>query len=457
MCRYNKTFLIVAGVWAVCRIAASGQAQSYTFTTIAGSPRNPASPTAYDDGTNNTALFLGPSGVAVDNLGNLYVADQLHYVIRKATHIGANWVVTTIAGTPGECNFEPPIVNGTNARALFSFPTGVAVDPGGNVYVADENNNAIRKITPVAGTTNWIVSTIAGNGDSGHADGSNGAATFSGPTGVAVDANSNLYVADQFNNAIRKITPLAGTTKWVVTTIAGLAGTQGSANGVGTNASFYNPSGVAVDPGGNVYVADQDNNTIRMITPVAGTTNWVVSTIAGSPFKSGFNDGTNSAAQFDTPSGVAVDANGNLYVADQFNYTIRKIVPVGTNWVVSTIGGQADNNGTRDGVGTNALFYYPYGLAADRAGNVYVADTGNDTLRLGSLPAPQLTGMTVSQGAAKFDLNGPAGSNCVLQTSSDLLTWLPLLTNTIPAGGAILIEDPCAATNSRRFYRAVLP
>jgi hypothetical protein len=447
------TWVLWRGLWAVGLIAASGRAQTHTFSTLAG---NPAIPYSYADGTNSGALFSGPSGVALDGAGNLYVADQNNCVIRKAVRAGSNWVVSTIAGSPGQFNDKPPIINGTNSHALFRFPSGVAVDAAGNVYVADQDNNAIRKVAPQAGTTNWVVTTIAGNGAVGGADGTNAAATFSGPTGVAVDAEGNVYVADQDNNTIRKITPVAGTTNWVVTTIAGSAATQGSADGTNAGASFYDPSGVAVDTNGNVYVADQYNNSIRRITPSG--TNWVVRTLAGEgPDNPGSSDGTNLAAQFDTPSGVAVDSSGNVYVADQFNDTIRKIAPAGTNWVVSTIGGQAQDNGTNNGVGTYALFSYPFGLAADVAGDVYVADTGNDTIRLGSLPAPQLTGMAVAHSDAQFVLNGFAGGNYVIQVSSDLVTWSPLVSNTLPAGGSILVNDPAAATNRSRFYRAVLP
>ena len=519
-----QTFVRRAGLWAVWMIAVSGRSQPYTFTTIAGDPANPG----YADGANSSALFFEPCGVAVDSLGNLYVADQYNCVVRKVTHAGANWVVSTIAGRPGEFNLEPPIVNGTNSQALFGYgsPTGVAVDAAGNVYAADQYNNAIRKISPVAGTTNWVVSTVAGNGETGGANGTNAAATFHGPTGVALDAQGDLYVADQYNNTIRKITPVTGTTNWVVTTIAGSAGVQGSADGTNGSASFYDPSGVAVDTNGNVYVADQYNNTIRRIT--RSGTNWVVRTIAGQG-TAGSSDGSNNAAQFYTPSGLAVDINGNVYVADEENDLIRKIAPVGTNWVVSTLGGQAQNYGTNDGVGTNALFYSPFGLAVDSAGEVYVADTENNTIRLGSPPAgpaipqligtmaggrgfqfilrgpvgsyftiqastdliawtglatyaipasgfvlitdpatsehahrfyrptivalipPQLTGMAVSHGAAQFVLNGPAGSNCVIQISSDLLTWSPIITNAIPIGGSVLITDPAPATKLSRF------
>ncbi len=137
------------------------------------------------------------------------------------------------------------------------------------------------------------------------------------------------------------------------------------------------PTGVAVDSAGNLYVADCNNCTIRKVTPVG--TNWVVTTLAGRAGKSGSADGTNSAARFYSPTGVAVDSAGNVYVADFYNNTIRKVTPVGTNWVVTTLAGQAGASGSADGTGSAARFYHPFGVAVDSAGNVYVADSAELT------------------------------------------------------------------------------
>jgi len=301
-----------------------------------------------DNATGTLATFGAPRGVAVDGAGNVYVADTSNNRIRKITAAG---VVTTLAGsTIGS-------VDGTGIAARFAAPYGVAVDGAGNVYVADTFNNRIRKITPAG-----VVTTIAGS-TAGSVDGTGTAARFNFPLGVAVDGAGNVYVADAANHRIRKIDP-AG----VVTTLAGAG--SGSADGTGTSALFNNPSGVAVDGAGNVYVADNLNNRIRKITSTGAVT-----TLAGSTV--GLVDGTGTAARFDGPRGVAVDGAGNVYVADSDNHRIRKITAAG---VVTTLAGSTV--GFVDGTGTAARFDDPGGLAVDGAGgNVYVADTDNHRIR----------------------------------------------------------------------------
>ena len=216
----------------------------------------------------------------------------------------------------GSVNSNAAVLTVTaTALAGFNIPTGVAVDSAGNVYVADQGNHTIRKITPAG-----VVSTLAGlAGSAGSTDGTGSAARFFQPLGVAVDAAGNVYVADTNNQTIRKITP-AG----VVSTLAGLANSQGSTDGTGSAARFFAPTSVAVDAVGDVYVADDSNHTIRKITPAG-----VVSTLAGLAGSAGFADGTGSAARFNNPSGVTVDAAGNAYVADSDNSAIRKITPAG--------------------------------------------------------------------------------------------------------------------------------
>jgi sugar lactone lactonase YvrE len=317
-------------------------------TTLAGS----GSPGAVD-GAGGGASFQWPFGVAADANGNLYVADQLNHKIRKITPTG---VVSTLAG-----NGSPGAENGTGPAASFRYPIGVAADASGNVYVADGDNHMIRKID-VSGQ----VSVVAGTGSSGSADGMNTIATFNLPYGVAVDATGNLYVADMLNHKIRKITAATGE----VSTFAG-SGTQGAANGIGASASFNFPQAVAVDGAGNVYVADTDNHRIRKIT--AGGE---VSTLAGSGSQ-GSADGMGLVASFNFPQGVAVDALGNVYVADRFNFRIRRITPAG---LVSTLSGSG-SGGSADGIPAIASFNEPVGVTVDAFGNVYVADNNNNKIR----------------------------------------------------------------------------
>jgi hypothetical protein len=287
----------------------------------------------------------------------------------------------TIAGAVGATGSA----DGTNSAARFNNPYGVAVDTNGNLYVSDSHNETIRRVMPVG--TSWVVTTLAGKpGVAGSADGTNSTAQFNFWNAnivggcLAVDSAGNIYVPDTVNNTIREVTP-AG----VVTTLAGLAGHSGTNDGTGSAARFYYPGGVAVDTNGNLYVADCFNDTIREVTPVG--TNWVVTTLAGLGGHSGANDGTGSAGRFNIPAAVAVDTNGNLYVADFNNETIRKVTPVGTNWVVTTLAGKAGSTGSADGTGSAARFSFGSGdggaVAADSAGNLYVPDYVNNTIRKG--------------------------------------------------------------------------
>jgi streptogramin lyase len=329
-------------------IAPSGQ-----VSTPAGTPQVSGSL----DGAGTVALFYNPNSVTLDKAGNLYVADNANNTIRK---INPSRVVSTLAGRAAISSST----DGTGSAAGFNGPNSLVVDPSGNIYVADETGNTIRKITPAG-----VVTTLAGSdGLSGSTDATGAAARFNHPEGVAVDKSDNVYVADQSNNTIRKITPAGA-----VSTFAGLAGQSGTNDGTGNVARFNQPSDVAVDTAGNVFVTDYANNTIRKITPAR-----VVSTYAGMAGQSGTNDGTGVSARFNSPYDLVVDGAGNVYVSDTASFTIRKITP---GKVVSTLAGQAGMPGNADGTGAGAQFNYPNGLALDAATNLYVADAGNDTLR----------------------------------------------------------------------------
>ena len=322
-------------------------------STLAGS----AGLSGSTDGTGSAARFNTPYGIAVDSSGNAYVTDTTNSTIRKITPAG---VVSTLAGSAGVNGST----DGTGGGARFFYPVGLGVDSGFNVYVADDRNRTIRKITAAG-----IVTTLAGNpGVQGTADGAGSAAEFHSPKGLSLDSAGNIYVADNGSHTIRKVTS-AG----VVSTLAGSAGLSGSSDGTGSAARFFSPSGVAVEAGGSVYVADTSNNTIRKISPAAA-----VSTFAGSAPNIGTTDGTGSAARFNHPQGVAVDPSGNTYVADESSHTIRKISTAG---VVSTLAGNVGLNGNGDGTGGAVRFNFPQAVAVDFAGTVYVADRSNCTIR----------------------------------------------------------------------------
>ena len=306
----------------------------------------------YADGIGSAAHFTRPTGVAVDGAGCVVVADYVNCRIRRITPLGE---VTTLAGTN-----IPSYADGTGSMARFSAPYGVAVDQSNTIVVADYLNNCIRKVT-----LDGVVTTLAGTNAYGYADGTGYEARFFRPQGVAVDGSGTVFVADTYNHCIRRITA-AG----VVTTLAGSTN-AGYADGTGSAAQFYRPSGVAVDGAGTVFVADYLNNCIRQITPAG-----VVSTLAGTT-NSGYADGPAGTALFKWPSGVAVDGAGNVFVADNGNNCIRLISPGG---VVTTLAGTT-NSGYADGIGSAAQFYWPFGVTVATAGNLYVADTYNHCIR----------------------------------------------------------------------------
>ncbi|MFB9863513.1 IPT/TIG domain-containing protein [Rufibacter immobilis] len=305
------------------------------------------------DGAPDVAQFRNPEGVLFDAQGNLIVTDRANNALRIVTPAGLVSTLVGFGGTAGN-------VDGPVATAKLNYPWKSAIDAQGNIYIAERDNHKIRKITP-----GGVVSTVAGTGTAGFADGPAATAKFNQPLDVAVDQAGNLYVADNLNHRIRKITP-DGT----VSTIAG-NGTASFADGDASVSKVNNPSGVEVDKDGNLLVADRQNHRIRKITPQG-----VTSTIAGEGTL-GSVDGDAAAAKFNQPYGVTVDKDGTMYVADLNNHRIRKITAAGK---VSTMAGTTA--GYADGPGASARFSQPTDVAVDKDGNVYVADVQNHRVRV---------------------------------------------------------------------------
>jgi len=369
------------------------------------------------DGQGALARFYGPTGVALDGAGNLYVADEAK--VRKITPVGQ---VSTLAG--GETH---GYVDGPGATAQFNGLRGLGVDQAGKVYVCDAGNCAVRTITP-----DGQVSTLAG-GTYGLADGVGALAQFAAPEGLVVDGLGNVFVADLFACTIRAITP-----NGAVTTLAGLANTRGTDDGTGAAARFQAPAGLALDGSGNLYVTDLLNPSIRRVSPagevstvanaafasprglaldaagnlyvadaglvwmLAGDGTW--STLAGSRTNRGAVDGAGAAATFGNLWGLALDGAGNVYVTDPNNKEIRRITPEAD---VSTFAGCAQTvPDWADGAGGSAGFNAPAGLAVDGAGNTYVADAQNFVIRKVT-PAGQVTTLAGQPGLGGL-ADGPA-------------------------------------------------
>jgi hypothetical protein len=483
---------------AVLTFLSGANAQPLTWTTIAGVPGLIGS----GDGLGPNASFFQPWGVAAAG-GNLYVADTLNDTIRKLTPAGTSWQVTTLAGDP----YSPSgFVDGNNSAALFNSPAGLAVDTAGSLYIADFNNNAIRKATPSG--PNWVVSTIAGDGTRGTNDGTGTAARFYHPTGVALDVAGNVYVADEGNNTIRKMALVSG--NWVVTTIAGRPGLGGTVNGTNNNARFFNPWGIALGSGGVLYVTDFGSSLIRKVTPsganwivttIAGSspgsidgsnasaqfnypmgltidssgtlyiadflgstirklalsgTNWVSSTIGGSPGVSGNNDGTGSGALFNLPRGLTADG-ANLYVVDTGNDTVRFGVPAITlqislsgNQIILTCPSAAANFVLETTPALNLSPWSPVTSGVTISGNNFILPRNPNAppaffrLRVGE---PAIT-LKISLSGNQFILTCPsAAANFVLETTPalNLSAWSPVTSGvTVSGNDFILPRNPNA-------------
>lgn len=344
----NTSTLEISGATS----ALNGRRYRYATTSSGGSSTSNAATL-----TVAQVFFPFPAGVAVDISGNLYVCDTSADTIQKISSSGS---VSTLAGVSGQTG----TADGSGTAALFNDPTGIFSTSDGTLSVTDNANATIRRITSAG-----VVSTFAGStANRGNNDATGTAATFSSPMGIAQDVSGNLYVADATNNTIRKISSTG-----VVTTIAGSAGVAGTTDGPGNTARFNHPTGLTVDGAGNIYVSDSTNNTIRKITPAGSVT-----TLAGLAGVTGAADGTGNGALFNNPGGLAADASGNIYVADTGNSAVRRITPAG---VVRLLAGLPGVAGLKDGTGSDAWLNQPKDLVIDSSGSVYVADTGNATIR----------------------------------------------------------------------------
>lgn len=377
----NRSFglLVLVGIAALA-IPAACHAQGYTITTVAGEGRWCS---GYDDGgkaTQATAACLGgPVGVAVNKTGNLFIADSGYCVIRKVTPAGA---ISTVAGTWESRGYSG---DGNAATRAELKPSGIAVDAAGNLYIAERYNGRIRKLT-----SDGKINTVAGGGSIGityvggfptitYGDG--GPATqayLSGPVGVAVDAAGNLLIADAGNYNVRKVA-----TNGTISTVAGNGKmynpSGGNGDGGPATSAYVIPSAVAVDAAGNLYIAEDKifgNHDVRKVS-VSGT----ISTYAGSASRSYSGDGgPATSAGMNSPEGVAVDSAGNVYIADTGDNRVRVVSTGGT---ITTIAGDGSVGYIGDGgPATSAEFYQPWALAMDSGGHIYVADAYNYVVRM---------------------------------------------------------------------------
>lgn len=384
------------------------------------------------------APLAAPAQIAYDAAGNLYIADLNDNVIRRVDLAG---IVTTVAGT-GEQGFAGD--GGAAASALLDSPAGVAVDASGNIYIADTHNQRIRKVS------NGTITTVAGTGVAGFSGdgGPAGTAQLSNPTALAVDATGNLYIADTDNHRIRKI---SGTT---ITTVAG-NGEQGfSGDGAAAIAAgIDSPNGVAVDTAGKIYIADTHNQRIRVVD-LAGN----ISTLAGNGSKSyGGDGGASTSALLARPRGLSVDAQGNIYVADSDNNRIR-LIAVGGN--IATVAGNGSQGFAGDGgPAVDAILDTPRAPAAQAAGVFAFSDTHNQLVRgVGAdgvihTIAGQNSGTGGGQGFSEtLTLSGasavPFGSSSVTatfsnagQTATGQVSLLDITSGSAQVGSAPLVSN----------------
>jgi len=407
-----------------------------TISTAAGSGSDG------DGGPATSALLVAPSGIVADAAGNLFIADTSNSRIRRVD--ATTGAISTVAGNGAQA-FSGD--GGPATSASLGDPSGVAVDGSGNLFIADTNNNRIRKVA--AG----VITTVAGNGAQG-SSGDGGPATiasFHGVYGVAVDGSGNLFIADRWNNRIRRVDASTGN----ITTVAGNGTASfGGDGGPATSATLNQAYGVAVDSSGNVFIADYGNNRIRVVNmqataiKVAGVTIPAgdIATVAGNGSVGLSGDGGSAtSASLCAPDSVAVDGSGNLFVADSCNYVVRRVDAV--TGIITTVAGNGAYGFTGDGgPATTASLSFPYGVAVEAGGNLFIADTYNNRIREVLLaPAVTLSTASLSFSAQLVNTTSLAQSVTVTNTGGANLTISSIVasgtytqTNTCPTFPATL-------------------
>lgn len=375
-----------------------------------------------DGGLAVSAELAQPVSVVKDGSGNIYISDQGNHRIRKIAAATGN--ITTIAGS-STSGYSGD--GGAATSAKLYYPYGIAVDGSGNVYIADQANNRIRKVTVSTG----VITTIAGSGTAGFSgDGSAAtSAQLNNPSAIAIDGSGNVFIADQYNQRIRKITASTGN----ISTIAGTGTYSYSGDGgAATSATFQNPTGIEIDASGNIYIADLFNHVIRKITASTG----VITTVAGSGTAGYSGDGSAAtSANLNYPTDIALDDSGNIYISVQYSHRIRKVSALTGN--ISTVAGTGSAGYSGDGgPATSAQINYPTGISADAGGNLYIADRENHRIRFvcNYLTKPTVTSsVTYCLGATATALSATGSS----------LKWF-----TTPIGGTGSTTAPTPSTAS---------